>query len=172
MAEEDEGKKIEEIEDEKGLEEERPSDWFFRPLQEMDRMFEDLDKTFKQFFGEPLMRRRKGFKRPAFRSPAMNIKDEGDRYEINAEMPGIDKDDIEVEIRDDRVKISGETKEEKEEKEEDFVRRESGYRSFYRELPMGDEVISDEAEASYNNGVLEITLPKREKKKGKTLEIQ
>ena len=175
MAEEDEEiEEVEEEEKERELAERGPSDWFFRPLHEMDRMFEDLDKTFKQFFGEPLMRRKKGIKESMFRSPALDIKDEGDRYEVNAEMPGINKDDIEVEVRDDKLTISGETKEEIEEKDEDFVRRERGYRSFYREIPLTDEVMSDEAEASYSNGILEISLPKKEKekKKGKTLEIK
>ncbi|MFW6040860.1 MAG: Hsp20/alpha crystallin family protein, partial [Thermoplasmatota archaeon] len=98
----------------------------------------------------------------------------GDKYRIEADVPGIGKDNLDVEVREDRLTIKAEKEEEKEEKGEDYLRRERGYRSFYREIPLSDEVLSDEAEASLKNGVLRIDLPKKEptKKEGRKLEIK
>ncbi len=173
-----EDKEIKEKEDEeKGLAE-RQSDWFYRPLEEMDRMFEDIDRTFKRFFGQPLMSRERTkltpFAQTGFRSPALDIQDLGDKYSIQVEIPGLDKDDIELEISDDKLKIKAEKEQETKEEGEDYVRRERGYKSFYRELPLSDEVISEETKASYKNGVLDISIPKKEKeeKEGITVEIE
>lgn len=168
----DEEKEEREEEEERGLAERKAPDWFYRPLHEMDRMFEDMDSMFEDFFGQPLMRRRRG--KSGFRSPAMDIQDAGDKYLIQADIPGINKDDLEVEIKEDRLSIKAESKEEKEEKGENYVRRERGYRSFYREIPLSENVLADEAEASYKNGVLEISLPKKEpeEEEGRKLEIK
>ncbi|MGM0404794.1 MAG: Hsp20/alpha crystallin family protein [Thermoplasmatota archaeon] len=170
-----EDKEIKEREDEeKGLAE-RQSEWFYRPLEEMDRMFEDIDKTFKRFFGQPLMRRGRDRFMPSFetgfRSPALDIRDLGDQYSIQAEIPGLDKDDIELEITEDKLTIKAEKEQEKKEEGEDYVRRERGYRSFYRELPLSDEVISEETKASYKKGVLDIRIPKKEKEKKEGIKV-
>jgi len=152
---------------------ERRDDWFFEPFKELDTMFDDLDKTFGKFFGSPLRRRKKSFM-PDFRMPALDVQDKGDHYLVEAEMPGLDKEDIEVELKDEKLTIKGETKKETKEEKEDYVRRERGYKSFYREIPVTEEMIADEANASFKNGVLSITLPKKEKeeKKGRKLEIK
>ncbi len=170
---EEEKKEENEGEEERGLAKRRRGDWFFGPFGEMDEMFEELDKTFDRFFGRPMISKRRG--RPSFRAPACDIQDRGDMYLCEAELPGIDKDDIEIELRDDKLTIKAETKEETKEEGEDYLRHERGYRSFYRELPLPDEVLTEEAEASLSNGVLEITLPKKEpeeKKEGKKIEIK
>ncbi|MGM0510601.1 MAG: Hsp20/alpha crystallin family protein, partial [Thermoplasmatota archaeon] len=157
---------------------ERRDDWFFEPFKELDTMFDDLDKTFGRFFGGPLRRRRKTlmpeFSMPDFRMPALDVQDKGDHYLVEAEMPGIDKEDIDVELRDDKLTIKGETKKETKEEKEDYVRRERGYKSFYREIPVTEEMIADEANASFKNGVLSINLPKKEKeeKEGRKLEVK
>lgn len=169
MAEEEKEKK-----EGKSLAERSPREWFTRPLQEMDRMFEDLDKSFERFFGEPLMERGQKFHKPSFRIPAMDVRDEGDKFSIQAEMPGVDKDDIEVEVRDDMVTLKGESKSEVKEEDEGYLRRERNVQSFYREIPLSAEVKTDESEATLENGILKIDLPKKEKekKKSKTIEIK
>ncbi len=170
-----EDKEIKEREEEKKGLAERQSDWFYRPLEEMDRMFDDIDKTFQRFFGEPLMRRYRKRFTPSFetdfRSPVLDIQDLGDRYSVQAEMPGLDKDDIELEITDDKLTIKAEKEQETKEEGEDYIRRERGYRSFYRELPLSDEVISEETKASYENGILDISIPKKEKEKKEGIKV-
>jgi HSP20 family protein len=78
---------------------------------------------------------------------------------IRADLPGLSKDDINVDITDDALKIRGERRQEKEENEEGYYRSERSYGSFYREIPLPSGVNRDEAKASFNNGVLEITMP-------------
>ena len=148
-------------------------DWFFSPFKEIDSVFEDLDRTLNRFLGRPYgVRRRRTL--PSLRSPMTDLRDLGDLYRVEAEVPGLDKSDIEIELRDDNIVINGERTEEKEEEGEDYLRRERGYKSFYRRLPMPNEVKSDEIKASLENGILTIDLPKKEskKKKGKRIKIE
>ncbi len=142
----------------------------FSPFQEMDSIFEDLDRTLDRFFGSPLRERRRGRKR----APALDMRDLGDRFLVEAEIPGIDKDDIEIELRDDSMVIEGETTEETEEEGEDYLRKERGYRSFYRQLPVPESVEEEEITAELDQGVLSIELPKKktEAKEGKKIDIQ
>ncbi len=142
----------------------------FSPFQEMDSIFEDLDRTLDRFFGRPFRERRK----EGLRAPALDMRDLGDRYLIEAEIPGIKKDDIEIELRDDSMVIQAETTEETEEEGEDYLRRERGYRSFYRRLPLPEEVEQDEVTAELDQGILTIDLPKKETevKEGKKIDIK
>ncbi|MBS3781123.1 MAG: Hsp20/alpha crystallin family protein [Candidatus Thermoplasmatota archaeon] len=142
----------------------------FSPFQEMDSIFEDLDRTLDRFFGRPFRER----KREGRRAPALDMRDLGDRYMIEAEIPGIDKDDIEIELRDEGMVIEGETTEETEEEGEDYLRKERGYRSFYRRLPIPEQVEQDEITAELDRGVLTIDLPKKETevKEGKKIDIE
>ena len=166
------------VEEEKGKGSElaeRRENWFTSPFKEMENLFEDLDKSFDRFFEKPLMKRyreRSGL--PSLRGPACDLKDLGDKYLCEIDMPGMSKDDIEIEVREDRLKVKGEAKQETKEEGEDYIRRERRYSSFNRELPMPEDVISEDAEATLKNGVLKITLPKKEpeKKKGKKIEIK
>ncbi len=180
MAEEEkkkgkEGKEIERADEKEKKISKRPSEWIADPFKEMDRMLEDLDRTFGDFFGRPLLRRRmEDLGRPDFRTPVIDFQDKEDHFLVEAEIPGIDKEDIEVEVKEDKLTISAEKEEEVKEEGEDYIRQERGYHSFYRELPMPDNVLTDEVEASLENGILNIQLPKKEpeKKKGKTIEIK
>src|SRR5918999_743928 len=76
---------------------------------------------------------------------------------VRADLPGLNKDDIDVDITDDTIRIRGERRQEKEENEEGYYRSERSYGSFYREIPLPGGVNGDEANASFRNGVLEIT---------------
>lgn len=151
------------------------SDWFprdilDRSLTEMDKAFEEIDRAFDRMVGRP--RRRYGI--TEFRTPVMDIKDEGDHYLLEAELPGIRKEDVDIEVTEDKLTVKGERKEEKKEEKEGYVRHERGYRSFYREIPMPSDVISDKATAEMKGGILKIMLPKTEKEKkgGKKIEVK
>lgn len=112
-----------------------------------------------------------------FKSMVANFKadilEKEDKYVIEAELPGMHKDDIELEIDNDRLTISANHTEEVKEEEENYIRRErrSGFfqRSFYI-----DNVREDDIKASYDNGILKIDLPKKEpiKSKRRAIEIE
>jgi HSP20 family protein len=78
---------------------------------------------------------------------------------VRADLPGLTRDDIDVDITDDAIKIRGERRQEKEESEAGYYRSERSYGSFYREIPLPSGVNSEEANATFRNGVLEVTMP-------------
>ena len=91
---------------------------------------------------------------------------------MRADLPGLTKDDVKVEVTGDAVIISGERKSEHEERGEGFYRSERSYGSFYRRLPLPEGASADDAQATFRDGVLEITMqaPQRQRR-GRTLQI-
>jgi HSP20 family protein len=130
----------------------------FRSLQrladEMDRMFDD--------FG---LGRRWG-QAPQWRgaaselwAPDIEVFQKDDQLVIKADLPGLSKDEVSVDITDDAVTIEGERKAEREEEREGYYRSERSYGSFCRVIPLPEGAIIDQAKASFRHGVLEVTLP-------------
>jgi len=99
---------------------------------------------------------------PALKQPRVDILDLGDALQVVADMPGVRKEDIEINLTPERVEISAESSTETERKEEEYTYRERGYASYRRALDLPADVLTDKAEASFKNGVLEINLPKKE----------
>lgn len=99
---------------------------------------------------------------PALKQPRVDVLDLGDALQVVADMPGVRKEDIEINLTLERVEISAESSTETERKEEDYTYRERGYASYRRMLDLPADVLPDKAEASFKNGVLEVTLPKKE----------
>ncbi|RFC39139.1 MAG: heat shock protein Hsp20 [Candidatus Nitrotoga sp. LAW] len=94
-------------------------------------------------------------------------------YTVRAEIPGMKKEDVKVQVDGNRVSISAETKQEKEEKEGDrVICRECYQGSSYRSFTLGSDVDESKAQAKFENGVLELTLPKKNGKTSKQLEIK
>lgn len=93
---------------------------------------------------------------------------------VRADLPGMSKDNVKIEVSDGELVIQGERKEEKEQKEKGYYACERSYGAFYRALPLPDGVKSDEAKATFKDGVLEITMPagKLPEKHGRQLEIK
>ncbi|MEW6736060.1 MAG: Hsp20/alpha crystallin family protein [Acidobacteriota bacterium] len=125
-----------------------PRDFFtLNPFQMMARFSEEMDKYF---FG--------ALKRAAW-SPAVEVFERDNKYFVRTELPGLDKDNIKVEISDNTLIIKGERKFEHEEKKEGFYRSERSYGSFYRSVPLPENSALDQAQATFNNGVLEFSVP-------------
>jgi HSP20 family protein len=99
---------------------------------------------------------------PALKQPRVDVLDLGDALQVVADMPGVRKEDIEINLTPERVEISAESSTETERKEEEYTYRERGYASYRRMLDLPADVLPDKAEASFKNGVLEINLPKKE----------
>ncbi len=89
--------------------------------------------------------------------------DNGDRYGLEVELPGIERDKIHVKATDDSIEISAEQLEEErvEERKKKYVYSERSYRSFYRTIPIPEQILSSEVTAKMNNGILQIDLPKK-----------
>jgi HSP20 family protein len=99
--------------------------------------------------------------------PAVNIREDEKRFTLDLAIPGIDKKDLKIDINEDVITISSEQKVEKEEKSEDFKRREFSYTSFCRSFYLPENVSKDKIEANYKDGILSVVLPKDEEEKAK-----
>jgi HSP20 family protein len=98
----------------------------------------------------------------------------GDQFVIRADLPGLKKDDVTVQIADDTVTIEGERRNEREEEHEGFYRTERTYGTFSRTVPLPEGAIADTANATFTDGVLEVIVhaPPREVARGRKLEIR
>jgi len=140
-----------------------------RPWAELDRMFEDfLGRTLRPFWPE----RWWPSARTGFATPAVDLYEEKDDIVVKAELPGMEKDNIEVNLSGNRLTIKGEKKEEEEVKKEGYYRSERSYGSFLRTLELPAEVQADKVKAAFQNGVLEIRLPKSEEAKKKEIQVK
>jgi len=99
--------------------------------------------------------------------PAVNIKEDVKRFVLDLAVPGIDKKDLKIEIHEDVITISSETKNEKEENNDGFKRREFSYSSFCRSFYLPDNVNREKIGANYKDGILTVELPKVEEEKAK-----
>jgi HSP20 family protein len=98
----------------------------------------------------------------------VDLVEKADRYEITAELPGMDEKNIEVKLSNEMLVIKGEKREEKEEKEANYYMSERRYGSFQRAFRLPQGVNADKIEASFKNGVLTVALPKTEEAKKET----
>jgi len=95
------------------------------------------------------------------RLPLCDMVDKEDKYELQLEIPGIDKDKIDVKATKNSVAISGEQSEKTEEKRKNYLYNERLYRSFHRKIPIPEEIVPSKIDAKINNGILQIQLPKK-----------
>jgi len=105
-------------------------------------------------------------------APAVDIKEEDDKYVLRADIPGVSPEDIEVSMDKGVLSIKGERKEESEENKEDFHRIERRYGSFYRRFSLPDTADATAVSAEGKNGVLEIVIPKKEQEQPRRIEVK
>ena len=99
--------------------------------------------------------------------PAVNIREDEKNYVLDLAIPGIDKKDLKIDMKDDVLTISSETRKEDEQENDGYKRREFSYTSFCRSFYIPENVNQDKIAASYKDGILSITLPKQEEAKNK-----
>jgi len=132
----------------------------FRPL----RLFDELDH-WDNFFD--------GFLPKATTiSPAIDVEEKGGTYVVTADMPGLNKSEIDISFSDNTLTITAEKKKEDKEEGKRYLRQERCYSKFVKSIPFYEEVNEDEITAAYNDGVLALTLPKKETPKIDTKKIE
>ncbi len=145
-----------------------PFSFMRRFAEEMDQLFEDFD--LRRDWLAPVLGSEVGV---GIWSPQVEMLQRDHELIVRADLPGLTKDDVKVEITDNAITIEGERRGEKEEKREGFYRNERSYGKFYRRLPIPEGVDVKDAEATFQNGVLEVKMKasKREQQKRRRLEI-
>jgi len=152
------------------------------PWKEISRIEREMRRLFDEFWGseEKGLRRLPLPKRagvPAEReelvgTPPVDLIDKEDSLVLKSEMPGVRKEDIKVSVTDEEISLSGKVERKKEEKEENYYYSERAYNAWRRIIPLPVRIQSDKAKAKYENGLLEITLPKAEEAKAKRKELK
>jgi HSP20 family protein len=156
-------------------------DPFFEPFRMMDRFVDEMDRVFDDVFGRGWLAPRFGRRslQSPWRSeieewaPDVEVFHRNNELVVRADLPGLTKDDIKVDVTEDRITLRGERKREHEEEKGGVYRSERSYGSFYREILLPEGAISDQAKANFKDGVLEITMPAppEQVRRGRRLEI-
>ena len=137
----------------------------FRDLMTTQREFDRLFKeAFSPIFGEGELSTRTW-------APPVDIYENENDIVLKAELPGVEPRDVEVRVEDSTLYLKGERKFEKETKEENYHRVERSYGSFARSFSLPHSISADQGKAEYKDGLLTLTLPKREEAKPKTIKI-
>ncbi|MBQ3252672.1 MAG: Hsp20/alpha crystallin family protein [Oscillospiraceae bacterium] len=143
-----------------------------RRNQDIYNPWREMEELEKAFFGGPMGRI---FDAPAFAQFRTDVTDEGDHYLLETDLPGFEKKDITLDIRDDTLIVRAERKSKVEEKDkkDKVIRMERTYGAYQRSFDISG-VDADKIRAKYTDGVLRLTLPKQEKRlpKGRRLEIE
>lgn len=142
------------------------------PFEEMDRFF---DSFFPRRWMHPFRWDMPSLEQLGapfdMKMPRVDVIERDNEVVVKAEMPGVDKDDLDVSVTDTSVTIKGETSHEEKEEKGDYFRSEIHRGSFSRTVALPADVDSDKATATFRDGILELTIPKVEKSKRKTVTI-
>lgn len=141
-------------------------------VERMPRPFGDIDRLFDDFLGRRWLRPfGRSFGELAESLPSVDVIDRPDEVVVRAEVPGYKKEDIEISVSNSTLTLKGETKVEEKEEKGDYYRCEISRGSFYRMVDLPAAVDEEKAKATMKDGVLELTLPKSEKAKRRTIAI-
>ncbi|KAA3637060.1 MAG: Hsp20/alpha crystallin family protein [Calditrichaeota bacterium] len=133
-----------------------------------NRVENDFDRLFTNLFNFPTYESNHavGF------SPKVNISEDSDKVLLTFELPGMDKDEIKVFLKDGMLTVSGERKFEEKKEDANLVRTEIRSGTFSRSFNLPETVLTDDVSADYKNGLLHITLTKKEEVKPKEIEVK
>lgn len=133
---------------------------------------ESFRSMLDEFFSEPFFMGDRDISRSMW--PRVDITEENERFLVHADLPGMNKEDIDVSIEGDTLTISGEKREQKKKEEGAYSHLERAYGSFQRSFSLPENVDKEKVDAQYTSGVLELSLPKtaEEKKMGKKIEVK
>ena len=148
----------------------------WRPFMGLTGWERDMDRMLEDFFGRRVRpwwpERWSRTDEMEVRPPIVDVFEEKDEIVVKAELPGMEKDNIEVNLTDHTLTIKGEKKKEEEIKEENYYRSERSYGSFLRTLDLPKDVRADKVKAAFKNGILEVRMPKTEEAKAKEVKVK
>jgi HSP20 family protein len=139
---------------------------YFRPIFGLRGLSGDMTRLFPKFVDEAVTEGSVAF------DPVMDLVDTGEVLQVKVELPGVTKEGVEISLKDDLLTIKGEKKEEREENTETRYFVERTYGTFSRTLTLPSLVKSDQVKATFENGVLVITLPKDAEEKVREVQVK
>jgi HSP20 family protein len=141
--------------------------------KDFDRMLDRVTRDFEDFFEIPKHNTEARTMPWRLGMPSVDIEDRGKDFLLTVDLPGFKKEDVNVEVTNEYVTIQTQKREAKEEedKKRNFIRKERAFETYYRRVTLPQEVNSNEAQANLNDGILQITLPKKEPMEKKKLTI-
>jgi HSP20 family protein len=125
-------------------------------------VFDDFFKPWNEWFDNG------GYMGRTMNVPAVNITEQNDKYLVSLAIPGMKRDDFKIDVDGNIITISSEKEESKEEKDKKYTRKEYNYSSFCRSFTLPDEINKEKIDARYEDGVLNISLPRTEEAKKTT----
>lgn len=138
----------------------------WQPFQDLVSMRKDMDRLFDEFFSNPPTMS------DMWDHPNIDLYQTDDEIVVKATLPGLDPDDLDIQITGDTLTLRGETKSEEETKEATYHLRERRQQSFSRSIRLPATVIAEKAKAEMKNGELTLTLPKAEDEKPKVITVK
>jgi HSP20 family protein len=140
----------------------------WEPVAELNTIQTEMNRLFNTFFDQSAPGARGAGRRWI---PAMDLIETADQYVLRADLPGMSEEDVNVQLQDSVLTVSGERKAESEQQQEGYYRLERAFGAFSRSLTLPEGVNPDGVKAHFDRGVLEITIPKPEQKKPRQVRI-
>jgi HSP20 family protein len=141
----------------------------WEPFREFTTLQNEMNRLFNTVFDAPAPGNGGSTMRRWM--PAMDLVETEDNFVLRADLPGMKEDDVKIEFEDGTLTVSGERKAEHESKNEGYYRVERAFGSFSRSLTLPQGIDPEAVTASFNNGVLEVRIPKPEQRKPRRIEI-
>lgn len=141
------------------------------PFRAMQRLADEMDRMFDDFGFGHRWRRSSASEDAGVWAPDVEVFQKNNQLTIRADLPGLRREDITVDLADNEICIQGERRHERDEEHEGYYRSERGYGAFSRVIPLPEGTITEQAKAEFKDGVLEITMPAPPASKGRRLEI-
>ena len=144
----------------------------WEPVRELTSLQNEMNRLFNTFFDTPGTGGNGNGGSLRRWIPAMDLVETDDHFVLKADLPGLDESDVNIEVEDNVLTVSGERKAEHEDNREGYVRVERAYGSFRRSLTLPDGVDAEAVSASFEKGVLQVSIPKPEQRKPRKVAIQ
>jgi HSP20 family protein len=143
----------------------------WEPLRELSTLQNEMNRLFSTVFDAPASSGGGNGQSMRRWMPAMDLVETNDAFVLRADLPGMTQDDVNIELEDRTLTVSGERKAEHESQQEGYYRVERAFGSFSRSLTLPEGVDPESVHATFNNGVLEVRIPKPEQRKPRRISI-
>ena len=134
-----------------------PRIWTWSPVS----VFEEMDRLINEMRSGFMLPGHDVLHKEGTRMPSLDLKEEDDRFLLQAEMPGMARENVSIDMDGDVLKITANKEHELEEKDQGYIRRERGSMRFFRQVRLPENIDLDNIKAKMENGVLEVSLPKK-----------